>query len=101
MTVFEKDSPCAVPRRLTAADELALLRDYPALIPRLCAGGLPVEQAQAVAYNTAMLCHSLKHTGRFLCAEDIWEVFSLAEIAQYCEKLVDSGEYKESGADVL
>ena len=42
-------------RRLCAREQLALLREYPKLVPRLARWGLGADDALAVAWNCALL----------------------------------------------
>lgn len=78
-------------RRLCAREQLALLREYPRLLPRLLHWGLSAEDAQALAYNAALLYRVVEGIPS---PAAVLERYSLGEIAALCEayRRVASGE---------
>lgn len=89
-------------RKLSALAQLELLREYPRLMPRLLELGLGLEDARALAYNAALLYKAAELSPPPAGAEEIFERYSLGEIARLCEAYhrVAAGEleYGEAGA---
>lgn len=71
-------------RRLSAREELTLLRRAPALIPFLVRQGLSLEDSAALAHNAALLSLALEEGPR--SPRQVLEAFSLTEIAELCEE---------------
>lgn len=90
--------------KLCAREQLAVLRDYPSLIPGLCAGGLAAEDAVAVAHNAALLYYAMRPEAKFSSPEEVLGRFSLEEIAELCalQDRIQRGELEcggEGGAE--
>ncbi|MCL2056715.1 MAG: hypothetical protein FWH02_05805 [Oscillospiraceae bacterium] len=73
------------PCRLSAADQLNILREYPGQIGGLISLGLAPEDAAAVAYNAAVLYYAIKPDKPFSCIKDVLGRYSLGEIASLCK----------------
>lgn len=90
-------------RRLCAREQLALLREYPRLMPRLLQWGLSAGDAQALAYNAVLLYKTMEVQPPLRSPGQVLERYSIGEIADLCETYhqVAAGEleYGESGGD--
>lgn len=88
-------------RRLCACGQLAVLREYPRLMPRLLGWGLGIEDAQALAYNATLLYRTAQVTPPLRSPAEVLDRYSLGEIAELCDTLrkVAAGEleYGKSG----
>lgn len=71
-------------RRLSAKEELAVLRGAPRLLPYLMGQGLALEDAAALAHNAALLAFALKKGPA--TPKKVLETLSLDEIAALCEE---------------
>jgi hypothetical protein len=74
---------------LSAREELAVRREAPGLIPGLCAKGLSLEDAVALAHNITLLYYAGAAKPAFSSPEDVLERLSLAEIAAACAQYAD------------
>ena len=72
--------------RLSAKQELEVLRRSPVLLPRLLRYGLGAQDAIALAGNLCIVWAALGEE-RPETPESVLEIFSLSEIAALCEKL--------------
>jgi len=73
------------PGRLSAKEQMAVLREYPGMISALHGYGLGLEDAVAAAYNTTLLYYALKADPPFASPEDVLSRYSFGEIAELCE----------------
>ena len=73
---------------LSATQELAVLRQAPALIPGLMRSGLSLEDAAALAHNAPLLCYALHpQQEEFSSPRAVLEQMSLEQIADGCRRL--------------
>ncbi len=81
---------------LSATQELAVLRQAPALIPGLMRSGLSLEDAAALAHNATLLYYAFNSQNKEISSpKAVLEQMSLAEIADGCRQL---GEAKKEEA---
>lgn len=78
--------------RLAAREQLAIRREYPSLIPGLCARGLSVAEAAAVAHNVTFLYYALMPEKAFASPEEVLSSLSLEEIAEQCLRYDPDGK---------
>lgn len=83
-------------RKLSAKEQLAVLREYPGLVPGLCARGLGAEDALALAHNATLLFHA---AAGFSSPEEVLSRLSLGEIAAQCARY-ERGEFEDGEAAV-
>lgn len=88
-------------RMLSARQQIALLRQYPKLMPRLLHWGLSAQDAQALAWNAALLFTAMQADPPFASPAEVFERYSLDDIAalctQYHQKAGGTEQYEQGG----
>lgn len=79
---------------LCADGQLRLERLYPSLIPEMTGRGLPLREATALAYNTALLYLAMPFAPPLSHPAQVLDRLTLGEIAGLCEEYekISSGE---------
>ena len=72
-------------QKLSAAQEISLLRGHPRMINYCVHLGLNLEDALALAYNSTLLYLALECEQPLASPRDVLERFSLSEIAALCD----------------
>lgn len=83
-------------KKLNARSQLMVKRDFPLLIPLLEGYRLPKDDAEAIAFNATLLYHALEGGAKPLSPEDILDIWTLEEIAEFCTLIheLQAGEYE-------